>query len=77
AFEQIVAKAMRQYISEQVNSRLKIALNEGAHDPEPRVPSEDVAEAVEEIHTTQEELEAFMIVKAILVSEVDLNRVVA
>lgn len=77
AFEQVVAKAMRQYIAEQVNSRLKTALNDGAQEPSVGVPSEDVADAVEEIHTTQEELEAFMIVKAILASEVDLNRVAA
>lgn len=76
AFEGVVAKAMRQYITEQVNSRLKTALN----DPQQAsagTTSEEVAQAVDEIHTTEEEREAFMIVRAILASEVDVERVVA
>ena len=80
-FEGIVAKALRQYINDQVDARLKTAL-EGTRTPsEPPVAqsgdTSDDAYARDPIETTVEELEAFMIVRAILASEVEVGRIVA
>lgn len=83
-FVPLVAKAARQFLNEQVNDRLKNALGgPGAYvsvskdvEPEP----EDVLEAAEvagEIVTTEEEIEAFRIVRAIVCGEVPVSRVVA
>ncbi|MCT1460088.1 type I restriction enzyme HsdR N-terminal domain-containing protein [Aestuariimicrobium sp. p3-SID1156] len=80
-FEGVVAKALRQYINDQVNARLKTALDgqPAAAATTAGIPSEEVAEAVSDspIQTTAEEAEAFLIVRAILASEVEVDRVVA
>ncbi|HEX6353881.1 type I restriction endonuclease [Actinophytocola sp.] len=86
-FVPLVVKATRQFLNEQVNDRLKNAL--GGPDAYVSV-SKDVVEteptreeasvpidASDEIVTTEEEVEGYRIVRAIVCSEVPVSRVVA
>lgn len=91
-FRPLVAKALSQYVGDQVNSRLKTALGdddvtssdtvvapEAAPSPAPAAEDSSVPQAQatdSEIVTTEEELEGFNIVRAIAVSEVAPERVV-
>lgn len=85
-FTPLVTKASKQFLSEQVNDRLKTALGAGytpstaATAPAEPTTSEPVAELDiardTEIETTLEELEGYQIVKAIACSEVKPQRVV-
>lgn len=88
----MVAKALNQYVGDQVNSRLKTALGDddtaapevAAESPQPSPPAAvespeptSVSAATDsDIVTTEEELEGFNIVGAIAVSEVAPERVV-
>lgn len=83
-FRDLVAKASRQFLTEQVNDRLKTALGAGATptegaDSNDTVSSEEIAEKDidrdTEIETTLEELEGYQIVKAIACSEVKPQRI--
>ena len=85
-FTDITKRAFNQFVSEQLNARLKSALGEGS--PEvfdstteeaPVAEEADAAEAPcgkEGIETTQEELDGFAIVRAIVCEVVDVDRVV-
>lgn len=85
-FRPLVGKAFRQFLSDQVNDRLKSALgsttsgpatlpdqNDGVNDSA-AVAREDLAQA-SEVVTTQAELDGYAIVKAIACSEVPPQRV--
>jgi hypothetical protein len=83
-FLPLVTKAARQFLNEQVNDRLKNALGgpdayvsvstTPSAEPEP----EAVAETADsDVVTTEEELDGYRIVRAIVCSEVDVSRVVA
>lgn len=80
-FRGLVEKAMKRYMSDQVNDRLTTAL--GADDVKiaPRIdPEEDATEEIEDqrqddIVTTEEEIAAYRIVKAIACSDVDPERI--
>lgn len=85
-FVPLVAKAMGQFLNEQVNDRLKNALggpdayvsvSTGQTEVEavPEEPVEPVA--VGDVITTDEEVEGFRVVRAIVCSEVAVSRVVA
>jgi len=90
-FRPLVAKALNQYVGDQVNSRLKTALGDDAPDPNrsteigpsPASVGQAVTEATVEtapvtdpdVVTTDEELEGFNIVRAIAVSEVAPERI--
>lgn len=83
-FAGLVAKASKQFLTEQVNDRLKAALGAGVAAPEgdaseAQVASEQVAEADLDrdtgIETTLEELEGYQIVKAIACREVRPERI--
>ncbi|EWC64074.1 Prophage Lp2 protein 6 [Actinokineospora spheciospongiae] len=83
-FLPLVEKATRQFLNEQVNDRLKNAL--GSPDIILPVPTTPVAPVVEDgqanevggdVVTTEEELEGFRVVRAIVCSEVPSDRVVA
>lgn len=85
-FKGVTEKALRQFINDRVNDRLKSAL--GDQGPAiPAAPSVDttpaeqdtvlVDEPVSDIETTEEEHEAYLIVRAIVASEVPLSRVTA
>lgn len=82
-FLPLVTKAVRQFLNEQVNDRLKNALGgpDGyvsvsgpAAEPEPS-PEDDKVDS--EVVTTEEEIDGYRIVRAIVCSEVDVARVVA
>jgi hypothetical protein len=86
-FRPLVVKAMNQFLSEQVNDRLKTALGSSVAPP-PVLPSEtapptnasagpvheDLARDTEVV-TTEEELEGYHIVKAIACAEVTPARI--
>ena len=86
-FVPLVVKAAGQFLTEQVNDRLKNALggpdsyvsvSSGTPEPEPeQVPQERLVDAGGDIVTTEEEVEAYRIVRAIVCSEVPVSRVVA
>lgn len=84
-FRVLVAKAAAQFIADQVSDRLNSALGENTSTvvaaPAEAVANETVQQAAEDskldddIVTTEEELDGFNIVRAILAKEVDPNRV--
>ncbi|WP_419600248.1 type I restriction endonuclease [Thiolapillus sp.] len=78
-FRQIVKKAREQFINEKINDRLKSALSTNED------KKEEISEVVETIgsspkndgiETTEEEIEAYNIIKAILRNVIDVKRVV-
>lgn len=80
-FSAIVAKALRRFIGERVNERIQSAIQPDV-EPHPAPASEESAPSDEPepsgkpgVETTDDELEAFMIVRAILRSKVDVERV--
>jgi hypothetical protein len=85
-FVPLVTKATRQFLNEQVNDRLKNALggpdayvsvSKDAVEDEPAPVEESPVESSEDIVTTEEEIEGYRIVRAIVCSEVPVSRVVA
>ncbi len=85
-FTSLVLKASKQFLNEQVNSRLKTAL--GSSIPVPALPGADTAPDVSseaavisnlnadpEIQTTPEELDGYQIVKAIACAEAAPQRI--
>jgi hypothetical protein len=79
-FRPIVLKAFRQYISDQITERLKPALNPPAEsddtEQEPDPDADEPEEATAEIVTTEEEMEGYRIVRAILRQDVAVERIV-
>lgn len=79
-FAPLVERTLKRFISDQVNIRLKAALDDtskGQKAQEPLVPEpmpDATKEAIKEIVTTQEELEGFLTVKAILREVIDITR---
>jgi len=84
-FAMLTRKATAQFLSDQVNDRLKSAIS-GSNQPvivaQPKAEAStvDIAEVVaddkDKIVTTQEEIEGFNIIKAIVRSEVEAKRIV-
>jgi len=80
-FTHIVKEARIQFVNEQINERLKSALsaNDSAPQLELTKESNEVAEDQPEndgIVTTQDEIDGYNIVKAILYESVDVERVI-
>jgi len=86
-FRVLVAKAMKQFLADQVNDRLKAALGGQSYPDSADLPltgtaaaEESVAEAKQTddrgIETTLEEIEGYQIVRAIACSEVPPARIV-
>ncbi|GAA4509092.1 type I restriction endonuclease [Brevibacterium yomogidense] len=75
----LVSKGFQQFISDQVNNRLKAALGdevEGQSEDEAVSVAEQQVEIVEDgIETTDEEVQAFRIVQAIAAQDVDPARI--
>lgn len=76
----LVSKGLQQFISDQVNNRLKAALGDDADlddadDDDLSVADEQVEIIDDGIETTEEELQAFHIVRAIASKEVDPARI--
>ena len=92
-FAPLVEKAAHQFLTEQVNDRLKIALGpeaalepqitaelqplQPAPTPEPAGVESSPSVAPDEVVTTEDEREGYRIVRAIVCSEVPATRVVA
>ena len=77
-FAGIVRRAMHQFINERISDRLNAALREEDEDAgfvEAEVQHEAAAAPTRDIVTTEEEMEAFFIVRAILRETVDIARV--
>lgn len=78
-FRPLVIKSVNQYLNGQVNDRLQSALGEDSpltvKDAPPIRRAEVSPEIDSDIVTTEEELDGFKIVRAIAVSEVDVERV--
>jgi hypothetical protein len=83
-FVPLVVKATRQFLNEQVNDRLKNALGEpdayvsvSKDNAEPVSDEKPVSvDSVGEIVTSDEEIEGYRIVRAIVCSEIQVSRVV-
>ena len=82
-FRPLVEKALKRFLSDQVNDRLKTALgaddikmSPAGEDSTDSEAAEDAAEADDDgIVTTEEEIAAYRIIKAIACSEVDPARI--
>lgn len=76
-FREIIKKAKKQFISDRINERLESAMNQADKHPDNESePQEQSAEVDNKgIETTEEEIEAYNIVKAILRSSVDVQRI--
>ena len=77
-FKPIVKKSISQYINELVNDKIKNALNiqDDIHGPEGEIIEEPVVEDERDgIETTEEEIQAYYIVRSILGSCVPLERI--
>lgn len=78
-FREIVKEARKQYINEKINERLKSAMSVSDETtkskPNGQNNSVDIEDDDDGIITTEEEIEAYNIVKAILRDSVDVNRI--
>jgi hypothetical protein len=72
-FTELVKKAFNQTISEKVNDRLNAALNKEAENQQ--LEAITIVEDDTKIETTEEELEGFRIVVAILRRKIAINRI--
>ena len=77
-FKPIVKKSISQYINELVNDKIKNALN--IDETTPRLSGEIIEDPITDdesdgINTTEEELQAYYIIKSILGKDFDLNRI--
>lgn len=77
-FAQTIKQALKQFINDQINERLKNALVQEQPPVTEEVKTELPKDTIEQpsIVTTEEETEAYYIIKAILREVVDLKRVV-
>ncbi|NLX08389.1 MAG: restriction endonuclease [Chloroflexi bacterium] len=70
-------EALRAFITDQVDKRLKSALSAEASKPKPEEePEEKPSDNGDTIITTQDELDAYLIVKAIVREVIDVRRVI-
>lgn len=81
-FKPIVAKAFNQFISENMNERIKNAISGGSEsaEPEDTNPPEKPKEPIDlpshpTIETTQEEIEGYATVKVLLGTVIDKDRI--
>lgn len=77
-FEPIIKKGFSQFITDKVNEKLNAALNstktEEESEPE-RIKVEQTEELTNEVITTEQELEAYTLVKVALKERIETNRV--
>lgn len=83
-FSEITEKALKQFINDSINNRLKSAIGSDVNarsDVKTSSVVEQGSEAEEDVNskivTTQEELDGFNIVKAILRQKLDVKRIIA
>jgi len=74
-FSVLVRKALKQFLNERINERLKSALQKD--EPEAEEDMEASEQMVKDVMiTTSEELEGYFIIKAIIREVIDINRIV-
>lgn len=73
-FTTLVKKSLQQYISDLITDRLKSALSKEDEAARQQEPAE-VQTAQPKIVTTEEELEAYLVVKSILRQKIPVNRI--
>jgi hypothetical protein len=76
-FTNLTKKSINQYVTDLITERLKSALTKETEQPVQPIDSEPTlieSSSAKNIETTAEELEAFYVVKSIVRSKVDLNR---
>ena len=83
-FSEITKKALKQFLNDSINDRLKSAIGENedalvtaVSDKEPEEAQDNATEEKPNIVTTQEEIDGFNIVKAILRKKFEVSRIVA
>lgn len=75
-FTPVVKRGFRQFIADQVNSKLNAALNTSVSVEELEVPQVEVtADGEEDIITTEAEIEAFTTTKLLLKDTIDTSRI--
>ena len=86
-FTDLVKRSINNYVNDLISDRLKSALqtqediSAQQQQPQPTTQSteadtnQDAAEPISKIVTTQEEMEGYLIVKAILRQKIDVNRI--
>lgn len=74
-FKELVQKGFNQFISEKINDRLNAALNKEAQ-KQKEEQIEVILEEENRVTTTEEEMEAYRIVVAILRRKLNINRIV-
>ena len=74
-FEELVQRALNQVVSEKVNDRLTSALSKEAEVQEETGAIEVSSEVVSKVTTTEEEMDAFRIIVAILRRKVSISRI--
>lgn len=75
-FSEIVKKAFSQYVNEKINDRLNSAINKERERQQEQIEaSQEENEEESKICTTEEELEAYRIVLAILRRKVEIERI--
>ncbi|MEZ4983188.1 MAG: hypothetical protein R2769_16690 [Saprospiraceae bacterium] len=72
-FKELVQKALNQFISEKVNDRLTSALNKEVEQQQAEEKIEE--EPISKVETTEEELEGYRIVVAILRRKIGKERI--
>lgn len=79
-FRPVLKKSLNQYISELMNDKIKAALNSDSHVEPAEKPNDSLEEPVSEsrskIVTTQDELEAYFVIKNILKDQVPVEDIV-
>jgi len=77
-FSDLVKKSVNQVISEMITDRLKLAMDKENSDQQLEQATQEVAELTtleKQIETTSDEMESFFIVKSILRTIIDSNRI--
>lgn len=75
-FKELVKKSFNQFISDMINDRLKTALDqESAKEKEQLKVDTEVKKEEPAVITTNEEMEAFFIVKSIIHGKIDSSRI--
>ena len=70
-FKPIVKKSIAQYMTDQINSRLKSAMSADGDHSVDAVPEEEQGPT---INTTEEEMQSYYIVKSLLCKDIEMSR---
>ncbi|GAM63646.1 prophage Lp2 protein 6 [Vibrio ishigakensis] len=79
-FSDLTAKALKQFLNDSINERLKSAIdttNEETTPPPRKTASEQVDTEKPKVITTTDEIDGFHIIKAILRNKFDVSRIIA